>query len=307
MKNKSLQILMSCLFYFILVNAITQAQNKSITSSKNGSYIINTKNKSMTIAPKEGGRITSFKLGDYEFLTDRNVHPDNYGSTFWPSPESNWNWPPPAVLDSEPYQVEIKGKSLVATSGVDPVFDLQFIKEFSGGKNNRMHLTYSILNVSKEVKKVAPWEVTRLHKGGLLFFPAGETPVHKKACELAPTETINGIVWSKIEKKELKKEQLSVSDGTEGWVAYAIDGKLFVKKFEDIKPALFAPGEAEVGFYINPNVDYIEIEIQGKYESLNPGGKSEWKVEWTAANIPSNIKAVKGNKALVEFVRGLIK
>ncbi|MGA7719725.1 MAG: DUF4380 domain-containing protein [Ignavibacteriaceae bacterium] len=307
MKNHSLQILLPCLFYFIMVNAITQAQNKSITTTKNGSYIINTGNKNMTFDPKEGGRITSFKLDDYEFLTDKNVHPDNYGSTFWPSPQSNWNWPPPAVLDNEPYQVEYKGKSIVATSGIDPVSGLQFIKEFSGGKNNRMYLTYSILNVYKEVKKVAPWEVTRVHKGGLLFFPAGETPVHKKSFDMALTETMNGIVWSKIEKQGPKSSLLSISDGSEGWIAYAIEGKLFVKKFEDIKPAMFAPGEAEISLYLCPDADYIEIEIQGKYESLNPGSKSVWKVEWNAANIPSTIKVDKDSKELVDFVRGLIK
>ena len=215
----------------------------------------------MTIDPKKGGRIASFKLGNYEFLAGKDIEPDNYGSTFWPSPQSNWNWPPPAVLDHEPYQVENKDKSIKVTSEKDHSTGFQFIKEFSAGKKNRLDITYSIVNISQEVKKVAPWEVTRAHKGGLIFFPNGEAFTGKKAFAQAPTETINGVVWYKIEKEKLKSSLLNIADGSEGWIAYAIDGKLFIKKFEDIKPAMFAPGEAEISFYISGETDYIEIEL----------------------------------------------
>jgi len=289
------------------VTAVIQAQNKSTIISENSSYIINSGNKNMTIDPKKGGRIASFKLGNYEFLAGKDIEPDNYGSTFWPSPQSNWNWPPPAVLDHEPYQVENKDKSIKVTSEKDHSTGFQFIKEFSAGKKNRLDITYSIVNISQEVKKVAPWEVTRAHKGGLIFFPNGEAFTGKKAFAQAPTETINGVVWYKIEKEKLKSSLLNIADGSEGWIAYAIDGKLFIKKFEDIKPAMFAPGEAEISFYISGETDYIEIELQGKYESLNPGEKSVFKVEWTAADIPADIKVEKGSKELVEFVRGIIK
>jgi hypothetical protein len=261
----------------------------------------------MSIDPNAGGRITSFKLGNYEFLTGKDIHPDNYGSTFWPSPQTIWNWPPPSVLDNEPYQSVNNGKSIILTSGKDPVTGLQFIKEFSTGKNDWLEITYSMINISQDVKKAAPWEVTRAHKGGLLFFPAGETPLGKKSFDKAPAETINGIVWYKDEKTRPEKDLLTIDDGSEGWIAYAIDGRVFIKKFDDIKPAQFAPGEAEISFYISSAADYIEIEIQGEYKPIDPGKRSVWKVKWTAANVPSDIKIEKGNEQLVELVRGLIK
>jgi len=130
------------------VTAVIQAQNKSTIISENSSYIINSGNKNMTIDPKKGGRIASFKLGNYEFLAGKDIEPDNYGSTFWPSPQSNWNWPPPAVLDHEPYQVENKDKSIKVTSEKDHSTGFQFIKEFSAGKKNRLDITYSIVNIS---------------------------------------------------------------------------------------------------------------------------------------------------------------
>jgi hypothetical protein len=261
----------------------------------------------MTIDPKTGGRITSYKSGDYEFLITKDIQPEYYGSTFWPSPQSVWNWPPPAVLDNEPYQAEEIGNSIKVVSGKDPATGFQFVKEITTGSNNNLDITYTIVNISDVTKKTAPWEISRVHKGGLIFFPAGETPVSRKSFEMTPTETIDGIVWHQSTKEKLSGNQLSISDGSEGWIAFAIDGKLLIKKFEDIKPANFAPGEAEISIYVSGETDYIEIELQGKYESINPGGKTVWHVEWLSTEIPANIKVEKGSKELVEFVRGLIK
>ncbi len=275
-----------------------------------GYYSITSGMTSLAIDPAAGGRIISYKLDDYEFLTGKEIHPDNYGSTFWPSPQSLWNWPPPPVLDSDPYSVWEKKKSIKITSEKDPITGFQFVKEFSAGKNRslaEMNLTYTIVNKSNEIKKTAPWEISRVHKGGLLFFPIGERPMGKKQFELARADIMNGITWYKDEKERPASEKLSITDGSEGWVAYAIDGKLFIKRFRDIKPEMQAPGEAEVLFYISPAADYIEIEIQGKYETLKPREKSIFNVKWIGTNIPPDINVEKGTQELVEFVRKIIK
>jgi hypothetical protein len=307
MKIQHRLLLSFCLFSILQINSPAQPQKDSISISADGTYIIHTGNSTMTISPKVGGRIASYKLGDYEFLIAKNIQPRTYGATFWPSPQSVWNWPPPAVLDNKPYQSEVNGNLIKAVSGKDTTRGFQFIKEFTPGNNNKVDITYSIINISDDIKKVAPWEISRIHKGGLIFFPAGETPVTRKSFEMTPTETIDGIVWHQSTKEILSGDRLSVSDGSEGWMAFAIDGKLLIKKFEDIKPANFAPNEAEVSIYVSGNTDYIEIELQGKYESINPGNKTVWHVEWLSAEIPANVKIEKGSKELVEFVRGIVK
>jgi hypothetical protein len=135
----------------------------------------------------------------------------------------------------------------------------------------------------------------------------GQGSIGKKWFEEANADVINGIVWYQDEKEKPDKHKLSIADGSEGWMAYAIDGKLFIKKFPDIKPDMFAPGEAEISFYISPEADYIEIEAQGKYEAIKPGEKSTWNIEWIGMDIPANIEVKKDNKELVKFVREIIK
>ena len=42
-----------------------------------------------------GGRIVTFASSGRNILTGPAVDAANFGSTFWSSPQSDWNWPPP--------------------------------------------------------------------------------------------------------------------------------------------------------------------------------------------------------------------
>jgi hypothetical protein len=260
-----------------------------------------------TVNPAAGGRITSFRLKGYEFLTSQDIHPENYGSTLWPSPQSSWNWPPPAVLDNEPYVVERDQDVIQLRSGVDPVTGFQFCKRIAARGKNGVRLDYAIGNQTREKKTVAPWEITRVHKGGILFFPLGAPPPGKKHFDAAPATVLDGVLWYRDPPGRPPVNQLTIADGAEGWVAYAIEGRLFVKHFRDVPPEAQAPGEAEVLFYVSSVADYLEVEVQGRYEEVSPGGTLDWSIDWLGAELPAGLRVAEGSTDLVTFVRGLIR
>ena len=43
-------------------------------------------------------------------------NPNDFGSTFWPAPQSEWNWPPIATYDSKPYTAVVQGNSVKLTA-----------------------------------------------------------------------------------------------------------------------------------------------------------------------------------------------
>ncbi|MBO4786361.1 MAG: hypothetical protein J5510_04770, partial [Prevotella sp.] len=55
-------------------------------------YVLTTGNVSMTIDAEHGARITSLKYGDKEVISQLRW-PESFGSTFWTSPQKEWNWP----------------------------------------------------------------------------------------------------------------------------------------------------------------------------------------------------------------------
>ena len=84
---------------------------------------------SLTVDPSYGARLTSLKYGDRELL---NVVRDSmgftYGSTAWPSPQADWNWPPPAALDREPYTVQKVEEHSILLMGQEDSSGLVFQK-----------------------------------------------------------------------------------------------------------------------------------------------------------------------------------
>ncbi|NEW81428.1 MAG: hypothetical protein GZ094_03575 [Mariniphaga sp.] len=80
----------------------------------------------------------------------------------------------------------------------------------------------------------------------------------------------DGISWNLIDKKPIPDNLKMFSTAKEGWLAYAINGIVFVKQFPDTKPESYSPEQGEVEIYINKEKSYIELENQGEYKLLKP-------------------------------------
>ncbi|MEJ7830800.1 MAG: hypothetical protein WKF91_21525, partial [Segetibacter sp.] len=169
-------------------------------------YILQVHNISISIDAKAGARIISFALDGREQLSLKSIHRNFFGSTLWLSPQSVWSKPQPPVLDVAMYKGVIKKDYLNLQSSVDTVNGLQFEKRFwVDVKDTSVHIRYTIHNISKEVKCLAPWEVTRVPVGGLSFFPkSSDTPLAKSNL---PVLDAGGIVWYTSDKSAISSSQ----------------------------------------------------------------------------------------------------
>ena len=70
-----------------------------------GLYTLKCGERTMTVDAAHGGKILSLKYGDTEVLSQSRF-PESFGSTFWTSPQKEWNWPPVAEFDKQAYTVE---------------------------------------------------------------------------------------------------------------------------------------------------------------------------------------------------------
>jgi len=279
---------------FLLVHSVqAQSDSKQVLGLKAGNSIIK--------ISANGGRIISYKYGDKEILTQASEH-ENFGSTLWTAPQSNWGWPPFEVLDELKYKVEKVDSILKMTSDPDSKSGFQFEKTWWAVENNAIRIEYLIKNISGKAKSVGPWEVTRVPCGGLVFFPDGgngKVPVSN----LKPDLQKDGIKWISINKKPIPDHQKLFSTANEGWLAYAFDGYLFIKQFPDIQPQNYSPQQGEVEIYINKEKSYTELENQGAYRLLQPGETIKYIVYWYLLPIPETVKIEVGSQELVRFAR----
>ena len=290
---------------------IGQGNTKAAIETEGAHYKIKIQNTVLEIDPSIGGRITALTLDGQNFLTDSTVNDFNFGSSFWLSPQSDWNWPPSAEIDNKPYTATIKDNELIMVSPADPKTGIVVTKKIAGNKKKGSFvLKYTITNHSDKPQMVAPWEVTRVHINGFAFFPMGTGDIRGGLIPLLKKE--NGIVWFDYDSARLpaKGDRQIYTDGAEGWLSEVNNGIVLTKKFPDIPIEKQAPKEGEIELYaspVKPGKSYVEIEHQGEYKQLQPGESTTWEVVWFLRKLPGNIKPEVGNPLLVSYVRKLIK
>lgn len=297
---------------FVMIGCSTERRlSRAIPQQKNGLYSIHLDNQIMEIDPFSGGRVSALKLKGGNFFTDSTINNFNWGSTFWFSPQSDWQWPPSSEIDNQAYSVKVEKRELIMLSPKDPKTGLVVTKAFSANKKTNSYLLkYTITNKSLKPQKVAPWEVTRVHINGIAFFPFGEGD--RRGGLIPFTTEKEGISWFQYQadKVPLKGDRQLYSDGSEGWLAAVNNGVIMIKKFPDIPFEKNAPNEGEIEWYASPvakGKSYVEIEHQGAYQELQAGDSLTWQVEWFLRELPSTIKQEAENQALVNYVRKIVK
>jgi hypothetical protein len=254
-----------------------------------------------------GGLITTFSLGEDNILAGESVGP-MHGSTFWTSPQSDWEWPPPPAIGEDPYAVSIDERTpaIVLTSGEEPRLGVRVVKRFSPDlAGQAVVLDYEIANIGHATRSFAPWEISRVYPGGITFFPTGDGEVIAGPKEALPITESGAVTWFEHTPANVTGEHKLFADGRRGWIAHVAGTLVFVKAFADIPLGSAAPGEAEIEIYATPK--YVEVEQQGAYQAIAPGERLAWRVRWYLRRLPAAIEAKARNPRLVEIVDDLLE
>ncbi|HEY3668495.1 MAG TPA: hypothetical protein VGL19_20985, partial [Polyangiaceae bacterium] len=170
-----------------------------------GRYVLTLGSTYLELDPMNGARMTALRVGGMaggNLLADSTVtgQADNWGSTFWPSPQT-WPWPPTDAgsinaINTLPYTVTSDATSLTLTSAVNAsVPKLQVIKKFTPDlAKEAIVIDYTVINGGTAPVTTAPWEVTRVAPGGITFYPA-QSPPYTQATPLLKTTVAAGVTW----------------------------------------------------------------------------------------------------------------
>src|SRR5574344_2259479 len=265
----------SFLLVALLGTITSNAAEPVIKNMGESKYSVQVGNVSMTIDAAAGAKILSYKYNDSEIISQSPVR-EAFGSTFWTSPQKEWNWPPVQEYDKAAYTVEQTPQSLIMTGQVSPKYKYRIRKEFradAGG--NAIVITYFIINESDETRRVAPWEITRVPNEGIVFFDASSGTI--TPADLIPFTQEYGVSWYHTDARNGNRK---INADGKGWLAYTNNNLLLVKTFTDLESSQSATAEAEIQLYVNSGKTYLELESQGAYTELKPGESLSYTVGW---------------------------
>ncbi len=245
-----------------------------------------------------GARIVEMSLDATNILVTSAEVSSAFGSTFWTSPQSAWNWPPIPALDSTSYSVAVEGHTLALRSSPFAIQnrDLRVKKTFYVNRNtNVLRIDYALENTGPAPLEVAAWEITRVHPNGLTFFPnptSGQKLYPASSRPAIPTQSLDGVTFLDYDKAP-GEAKLFAEGGEKGYLAHVRDDLLFVKSWTDVPSTGRAPEESEVEIYTDPAHTYVELEQQGPYGPLVGGSTNIYRIAWSLTRLATRIASPK--------------
>lgn len=247
----------------------------------------------LDVATAFGPRIRSLQLGDRPSPFVRLPHltlPVGDGRLFrmvgghrlWAAPEH----PATTYLpDEEPVAVERAANAVTLTAPAPtehPLEKRMRIVLDPGG----VELVHRLTNVGEEPIVTAAWAVTMLRPGGVALLPLGRAGADLHGAERSI------VLWpyTDLDDPRLRVEahQIAVwaqgeqptkvgTANTRGWLAYAIDDQVFVKRAGHADGAHADLG-ATAQVYVGPG--FCELETLGPLAVLAPGAGTEHTERW---------------------------
>ena len=210
------------------------------------------------------------------------------GHRLWISPES----PEKTYIPDEsglqlhqfPNGVELTGVKEIG-SGVRKSIRIELAAGQAG-----FRLTHTIRNENPDPIRIAPWSITMFRLGGWVILPqpVGNTDPHgllpNRLLALWPYTRLNDprlILRDDFillhATSDLPPAKLGYA-GTNGWLAYWLDGILFRKSFDIQAGAVYPDGGCNTESYCN-DLD-VELESLGPLETLAPGASTHLSETW---------------------------
>lgn len=211
------------------------------------------------------------------------------GHRLWAAPEVDGRTNSP---DNNPLTIrEIEG-GVHVSSGPNPADGLEVHIELRMEPDRaRVYVTHRLVNFNAWPVRTAAWAITAMHPEGVALVPLPDRGLHgaggfqaSSSMHLWPYTDLTDPRW-RFGRRAVamhgtpavitpQKMGFSVE---QGWIACAVHGDLFVKRFDPI-PGDYPDRGSMTEIYADGGV--VEIETLGPWTEMAPGGTVEFSETW---------------------------
>lgn len=213
------------------------------------------------------------------------------GHRLWHAPEvqPRTYWP-----DNYPVDAKWDGKTLTLTAPPETSNGVVKAIEVTMDPNKaEVRVLHRIENVGEWDIELAPWALTVMAQGGVAIYP--QEPAGDHSANLLPARPM--VLWAYTDMadprwtwgtKYIQLRQDATVEGPQkfgvlnkcGWVAYALKGELFLKKYDVDPDARYPDYGCNTESYTN--ADMLEVETLGPLTTLAAnGGQTKHTEVWS--------------------------
>lgn len=236
------------------------------------------------------------------------------GHRLWHAPEG---FPRTYFPDNGPVKFEVHDgfgrvvQPVEPTTGIQKEMDIHLATDAA-----RVRVVHRLRNTNPEPVLIAPWALSVMAPGGVAIIPI--RPEADSENHLLPTDSLS--LWPYIDMMDPRwtwgrnhillrqdpahpDQQKIGAKGSEGWMAYARRGNLFVARFQHIPNATYPDFGCSLEAYTNG--EFLEVETLGPLVNLAPGGEVEHIEEWLLfCNVPEPKKEADIRQHILPHTRG---
>lgn len=210
------------------------------------------------------------------------------GHRFWHAPEQDGRTNLP---DNTPVTIEQRGDTVIVSQPIEAETRLSKQMEIDFSDDGAVRVVHRLTNHHQWAVAVAPWGVSVMASGGIGLLPLPPRGSHGE--NLLPNTGL--VLWAYVDMSDprwiwgrelvLLRQDTSATTpqkfGTthsQGWAAYARDGRLFVKTFDHQAGATYPDLGCSAELYTDPNI--LEVETLGPLVHLAPNASIEHVEHW---------------------------
>ncbi|MEM2699640.1 MAG: hypothetical protein QXN98_02685 [Candidatus Bathyarchaeia archaeon] len=239
------------------------------------------------------------KINLFGILPDLGVEtPEGFwkiygGHRLWAAPEAK---PRSYSLDDQPVRIEADASSLTIYGNPEEKNSIQKEITVRADGNGGVQVIHRIRNIGRWPIRLACWALSVMRRDGFAIIPVKPMKVDVEG--LLPDRHISIWPYTDMsdERLTLTREYIFVKQDPRAkgpfkigananpcWIAYWVEGMLFLKQFQYESGAEYPDFGCSVEVYTNP--DMLELETLGPLRTVEPSGVVEHVEVWRVFNV----------------------
>jgi hypothetical protein len=213
------------------------------------------------------------------------------GDKAWPSPQSDWNWPPPVGFDGSTNAYSISNGVVTLQTPVDSTYRVRTTRVVDLGYDEPVMRIRTIFERTAATtltnRPMGVWVITQTADPISCYVPVPTNSIFTNGYtqlgsgQMSQFRYTNGLISFTRDKSASHK--LGFDAGTLLWVGTNFSLRIDAPRVAGLAPSAYPDSGSSTEAYTNPTrtAAYVELELLGPLSTLPVGGRLEFLTTYT--------------------------